>query len=538
MDKRYKLFLPILFTVVLVLGMYLGTRFSAEMSNVSGKQLFIFKPSGSKIDNIIRLIDKKYVDTVDVYTLEDETIRDLMSRLDPHSTYIPVKDIQAVLEPLEGNFEGVGIEFYLLNDTIYVVSAISGGPSDMLGIRSGDKIIRIEDELVAGVNIKNSDVVKKLRGKSGTEVKVSIQRAGQESLIGYSIKRGKIPINSIDVAYMHSPGIGYIKVSNFGATTYDEFYEAIVKLKSEGLQSLILDLRGNPGGYLNTAIMIADEFLGEDKLIVYTEGKSFRRKDEFATAAGNFEQGKLIIMIDEGSASASEIVAGAVQDWDRGIILGRRSFGKGLVQEQSKFADGSALRLTTARYYTPTGRSIQRPYDMGNEKYREDIYNRYMHGEFMNADSIKRNDSLKYTTPSGKIVYGGGGISPDVFVPLDTTFYSNFYSELVSKGIFSDFIYTYINQKKDKLSNYKDVQGFIDDFNVNPAMLKDFLNFASAKGLKWTNKELSVSSKAIRIQLKALIARQLFKTEGYFRVIHQLDKPIEKAVELLSKEEK
>ncbi len=524
--RRFYFLQPIFFAVVLILGMYFGFKFSDEIREATRSK------SGNKFDQILRLIDKKYVDSVNLKDIQDQTIEDLLSKLDPHSIYIPAENVSEVNETLEGNFDGIGIEFFLLKDTIYVVSAISGGPSEQLGIRSGDKIIKINGKLMAGKKIKNSDVTSNLRGESGSIVKVSILRKGVQKLIDFTIKRGKIPLNSVDVSYMAAPTIGYIKINTFAASTYDEFYESIAKLKSEGLQSLILDLRGNPGGYLTTAIMIADEFLGDKKLIVYTMGNSSPKKQEFATSAGNFEKGKLIVMVDEGSASASEIVSGAVQDWDRGIIVGRRSFGKGLVQEQASLLDGSSLRLTIARYYTPTGRCIQKPYKNG-EDYGSDMVNRYLHGELTNADSILNNKSEQFKTPGGKTVYGGGGITPDVFIPLDTSDYSVFYGRLVSEGILSEFCYNYSDLNKAKFQSLKTINDFINGFEVTNEVFDQLLQFAKKKGLNYQNKDLSKSGTSIKIQLKAIIARQYFKNEGYYRIMSALDMGLQKSVELL-----
>ncbi len=527
-EKKKKFNLAILSVLILVLGMYLGFKFNEEIRGVG------FRSKASSIEQIMRLIEKKYVDTVDLKQIEQQTIEELLSQLDPHSVYIPVEDMEKANEQLEGNFEGIGIEFYLLNDTIYVVSAISGGPSEKLGIKSGDKIIKIDGKVVAGKKIANKDVTKYLRGVSGSKVKVSVLRKGRKDLIDFTITRGTIPLYSVDVAYMASNEVGYVKVSSFGSTTYDEFFEAIKKLKKEGMKSLILDLRGNSGGYLNTAIMICDELLSDKKLIVYTEGKSSTKKEEFATAAGNFETGKLIVMVDEGSASASEIVAGAVQDWDRGIILGRRSFGKGLVQEQALLGDGSSLRLTIARYYTPTGRCIQKPYQDGIEAYQSDIYNRYSHGELSIADSAKVAKKKEFKTPSGKIVYDGGGISPDVFIPLDTTDYSLYYSRLISEGLLSEYVYLFNDRNKEQLSSYKSANEFIEKYEVTDQTFKDLIAFANKKGLKSNARDLARSENSIRTQFKALIARIYFKNEGYYKIMKELDNGVLKAIELLS----
>lgn len=527
-EKKKKFSLAILSVLILVLGMYLGFKFNEEIRGVG------FRSKASSLEQIMRLIEKKYVDSVDLKQIEEQTIEDMLSQLDPHSVYIPAEDLAKANEQLEGNFEGIGIEFYLLNDTIYVVSAISGGPSEKLGIKSGDKIIKIDDKVVAGKKIANTDVTKYLRGEGGSKVKVSILRKGRKELIDYTITRGTIPLHSVDVSYMASNEVGYIKVSSFGSTTYDEFFEAIKKLKKEGMKSLILDLRGNSGGYLNTAIMICDELLADKKLIVYTEGKASPKKEEYATAAGNFETGKLIVMVDEGSASASEIVAGAVQDWDRGIILGRRSFGKGLVQEQAMLADGSSLRLTIARYYTPTGRCIQKPYEDGIEAYQSDIYNRFAHGELSVADSSKAVKRKQFKTPSGKIVYDGGGISPDVFIPIDTSDYSIYYSKLISEGLLSEFVYSYNDKNKDQLSQFRSSDEFIEKFEITDKIFNELIAYASKKGLSPSNKDLKSSENSIRTQIKALVARIYFKNEGYYKIMKDLDNGVLKAIELLS----
>jgi len=527
-ENKKKFNLALLSVFILILGMYLGFKFNEEIRGVG------FRSKASSLEQIMRLIEKKYVDTVDLKQIEQRTIEEMLSKLDPHSVYIPAEDMAKANEQLEGNFEGIGIEFYLLNDTIYVVSAISGGPSEKLGIKSGDKIIKIDEKVVAGKKIANKDVTRYLRGVGGSKVKVSILRKGRKDLIDYTITRGTIPLHSVDVAYMASNEVGYIKVSSFGSTTYNEFFEAIKKLKKEGMKSLILDLRGNSGGYLNTAIMICDELLADKKLIVYTEGKASPKKEEYATAAGNFETGKLIVMVDEGSASASEIVAGAIQDWDRGIILGRRSFGKGLVQEQALLSDGSSLRLTIARYYTPTGRCIQKPYEDGIEAYQSDIYNRFAHGELSVADSAKVAKKKQYKTPSGKIVYDGGGISPDVFIPIDTSDYSIYYSKLISDGILSEFVYSFNDKNKEQLSNFSSSEEFIEKFVVTDKILGDMIAYAGKKGLQPDRKGIAISENSIRTQIKALVARIYFQNEGYYKIMKDLDNGVIKAIELLS----
>jgi len=524
--RRFNFAQPIFFSLLLLIGMFLGFRFHVEIGSL------LHSKTGNKIDQVFNLVDKKYVDTVDLKKLERETIEGMLSQLDPHSVYIPAEDVKKSNEDLEGNFEGIGVEFFIVKDTIYIVSVIPGGPSEKLGIKAGDKIIKVDGKIVAGKKIKNAEVTGSLRGPSNSFVKISVKRIGIASLIDFNIQRGNVPLNSLDAAYMAAPGIGYIKINTFAATTYDEFFEGITKLKKQGLKSLILDLRGNPGGYLSAAIMIADEFLTANKLIVYTEGKSSPKKEDFATAAGNFEKGKLIVLVDEGSASASEIVAGAVQDWDRGIIVGRRSFGKGLVQEQAILNDGASLRLTIARYYTPTGRSIQKPYNDGLD-YSADLYNRMRHGELTNADSINNDAQKQFKTPSGKIVYGGGGITPNVFIPLDTSAYSAYYSQIVAEGVLSELCYQFVDNERQRLAKYKNVDAFVRNFNLPAGFMANLLKNANAKNIKYNAQAWFRSEKAIRLQAKALIARQLFQKEGYYRVMASNDPAYLKSLELL-----
>lgn len=478
-------------------------------------------------------INQEYVDTINQKIFVENTINDMLHSLDPHSAYIPSEDLQAVSEPLEGKFDGIGIEFHIQEDSIMVVSALSGGPSEQLGIQSGDRIVKIEGKNVAGIHITNKLVMQQLRGPSGTKVKISVFRRGKSKLIDYTITRGKIPINSLDVAYMLDQNTGFIKVSHFGENTYQEYLDAFQKLKEAGMQNLILDMRGNPGGYLKTAIELADEFLPDKKLIVYTEGRSRPRESYYATERGFFEKGKLIFLMDEGSASASEIVAGAVQDWDRGTILGRRSFGKGLVQEQSNFPDGSAIRLTIARYYTPSGRSIQKPYENGYDAYEMELDHRYKNGEMNTTDSIHFADSLKFKTAHGRIVYGGGGIMPDVFIPLDTTGTSDFYLQVNGKGILSQYVYDFVDQHRAELKKYKTFNAFKSSFNISDADYSQFVDYCGRNGIEKNDKGSATSSKIIRTQIKALIARQIWKNEGFYPVIHELDYTLQKAVALM-----
>lgn len=497
--------------------------------------LFSFRSNQfNKINDVVNYINQEYVDTINQKKLVENTIEGMLHTLDPHSAYIPASELQAMNEPLEGNFEGIGVEFHIQNDTIMVVSAVSGGPSEQLGIRSGDRIVKVNGKNVAGTGISNTQVTQLLRGTSGSKVNVSIARRGIDKLIDYTITRGKIPIYSVDVSYMLDKNTGYIKISHFAERTYDEYIEGFMKLKNEGMKNLVLDLRGNPGGYLKTAIQIADEFLPEKKLIVYTQGRSRPRETYYATSRGFFEQGALAVLMDEGSASASEIVAGALQDQDRATIIGRRSFGKGLVQEQSQFPDGSAIRLTIARYYTPTGRCIQKPYVDGYEEYQNELFERMKKGELEKTDSIHFSDSLKYKTPAGKIVYGGGGIMPDTFVPLDTTGMSSFFTDANSKGLITQFAYDYLDQNRKSFEKYKSFPDFNKTFSVNDEIYHEFSRYAMKNEVAKDEKGEKISSRLIRVQLKALIARQLWKNDGFYPVIQESDQALKKALQLIS----
>jgi carboxyl-terminal processing protease len=532
--KKLNIWLPFIFAILLAAGIYIGMKMNEPY--VKAHSLFSFKTGQfNKINDVINYINQEYVDTVNQKMLVENTIEDMLHQLDPHSAYIPADDLQAMNEPLEGNFDGIGIEFHVQNDTIMVVTAVSGGPSEALGILSGDRIIMVEGKNVAGVKITNAQVMQLLRGPSGTKVNVTILRKSQQ--IKYAITRGKIPIYSVDVAYMINPQIGYIKISHFADKTYEEYLTAFMKLREEGMRGLILDLRGNPGGYLKSAIQLADEFLPDKKLIVYTQGRARPKESYYASDKGFFDQGPLVVLIDEGSASASEIVSGALQDWDRATIIGRRSFGKGLVQEQSEFPDGSAIRLTIARYYTPTGRSIQKPYSGKYEDYENELEGRFKHGELLSSDSIRFADSLKYTTPGGHIVYGGGGIMPDVFVALDTTGGSDYLSALNSKGIITEFAYTYVDQNRAALKKYKSFKEFNTGFIINESVVNELIKYGEKNDVKPDEKGLRISGTIIKTQLKALIARQIWKNDGFYPVFHTMDNAFKRAVDLIEKDQ-
>ena len=499
-------------------------------------QIGVTYASKMKMERALELISTNYVDPLPEDALIEDAIIGILRELDPHSSYIRAEDLKAVNEDLVGNFEGIGIQFNILDDTIVVVWPIPDGPSEKLGIQAGDRIVIIDGENVAGTGITNDVVIKGLRGPKGTKVTVKIKRNGAGELLEYRITRDKIPLYSIDAAYMATPEIGYIRLSRFSAGSAAEFSSNLKKLQSEGMKDLILDLRNNHGGYLNVAIDLADEFLGKDKKIVYTQGMRSPRRDWFATPKGGFEKGKLAMLIDDGSASASEIVAGAVQDWDRGLIIGRRSYGKGLVQREFGLPDGSAMRLTVARYYTPTGRSIQKPYADGLEAYRHEISERYESGEVIDPTTLDFPDSLKYYTPNKRVVYGGGGIMPDIFMPLDTTYNSAYSRDLLRKGTFTEFALAYANGHREELmKRYPDVAEFAKGFDVK-AIMPEFIAKSESMGVAADEAGLEQSRPVIEQRLKALIARNLWNSSAYFQVINQIDPVFLKAVEAIEGE--
>lgn len=529
-NSNFSVIVPFLIGLALAAGVIVGYFLSGFNAPQAG---IVFNLGRSdKLRDVLNYIREEYVDTLNPKQLEEDAIVALLKQLDPHSAYIPASDFRAVSEQLEGNFEGIGVEFNIQRDTIMVVAAVTGGPSEQLGIRSGDRIVSVNGKSVAGVGITNERVVKELRGKGGTVVKVGIFRPGDKDIREFAITRGKIPLHSLDADYMLTPEIGYIKIGRFSATTFSEYQDAFGRLKSQGMKKLVLDLRDNPGGYLNAAVNLADEFLSKGRKIVYTQGKARKREDYNASSRGDFEEGGLVILIDEGSASASEIVAGAVQDNDRAWIVGRRSFGKGLVQEEVRFSDSSAMRLTIARYYTPAGRSIQKPYDKGSEAYFRELSERYERGEFEHPDT-SRHDSIVFKTLSGRTVYGGGGITPDYFVPLDTSGYTSFMAEIAAKGLFNRFAFEYTDRRrKELLANYKDAPSFARNFSMD-SVLPEFYEFVQLNGLKGDAASKARSKRFISRQLEALIGRNLFGNNAYFMVVNESDKAVQLSVNLL-----
>lgn len=527
-----KAFYPLLFALILASGIYLG--YKIQERNSARYKVFFNTSGGSKLDNILRLIDAKYVDTVNQQKLYDDAIAKMLENLDPHSIYLPPLEMKHEAEIMEGNFEGIGIEFSIIRDTVHVLTPISGGPSEQVGISAGDKIIKINDTSFTGKSITNEAVMKNLKGPKGTTVKVTMLKSGTQKEITYTIKRDKIPLYSVDAGFMMDNQTGYIKINRFAKTTYEEFMEKLEKLSKQGMKRLILDLRQNPGGFMEPAIAIADEFLDGNKTIVYTEGRTMPKTYEKARTSGIFENGQLAILIDEGSASASEIVSGAVQDWDRGIIIGRRSFGKGLVQQEYPLGDGSSVRLTVAKYYTPSGRSIQRPYEAANTNgYYEDITNRYKDGEVFNRDSIKQDNKKEYKTLlKGKTVYGGGGITPDVFVPMDTSMYNPFVMEVFSLNLLQEFTFNYFANNKSKFAAYKDINDFKKNFSVDNKLYSEFIDYCFSHGVRKETAIYTEKSKAyLSFRLKAFFAKQGWKTEGFHQVSVMEDKMVQKALQ-------
>ncbi len=493
-----------------------------------------------KFGRLLRLIDGYYVDTTNIDALTEKAIVKVLSELDPHSTYISKEEVEKMNEPLKGNFEGIGISFNIYKDTLMVNSTISGGPSEKVGLRSGDRIVEVDGENIAGTGIKNSDVFRLLRGDKGTKVNLKVLRRGIPDALDFTIIRDKIPIFSVDASYMLDKSTGYIKLNKFAATSLDEFLEAMKKLKNSGIKNLILDLRGNTGGYLKTAIQISNQFLKERSLVVYTEGINDIKREYKAPSQGTFEKGNLVILINEMSASASEIVSGAIQDWDRGVIIGRRSFGKGLVQKPFFLTDGSMIRLTTAHYYTPSGRCIQKSYKNGLKEYREDYIHRMQNGEMFSADSIKFDESQKFKTLiNGRTVFGGGGIMPDIFIPMDTSSHYKYINKLRRKSVIYNYVLDYIDANRNKLkSKYSDFDQFDKHFEVTSAMINKVVENGEKEGIEKDETSLEFSSNDMKKEIKAIIARDLFSRNDFYKVIYKDDKDILKAIEVLENQKK
>ncbi len=520
---------PLYIAIALCVGVFIG----ANMASSSSASTSTLVKNAQKFRQVLTHIENDYVDQVNTDDLVEGVISGVLKELDPHSAYIPPEDFELVKSDLEGNYEGIGIEFNIFKDTIFVVTPLSGGPSEKLGVRTRDKIIKVNGENVAGVEMTNRKVVELLRGERGSKVVISIFRKGEADLMDFNIERDVIPQYSIDVSYMVNEDVGYIKVSRFANSTFLEFKKALRSLKGQGMTKLVLDLTGNPGGYLQRAVQIVDEILAEQKIIVYTDGKEKRYAEtHYSSEKGDFKKGRILVMIDEGSASASEIVAGAIQDHDRGLIVGRRSFGKGLVQMPINLIDGSQLRLTISRYYTPSGRSIQKPYNGKSEEYYKESYNRYVNGEVYSQDSIKVSDSLLFKTAKGRIVRGGGGITPDYFVPLDTSQSSTYLNRLFSTNTMQEFTIKYADEHETELEGIG-YDKFKKSFTTTDKMLEDLIVSAESNGLKFNREQFQKSNDLVKLLVKAHIARGVWKNQGFYPIFNEQNEIYQKAISLI-----
>lgn len=523
-------FTPIVIALSIVIGIIIGTFYAKHFA---GNRLGIINSSNNKLTALLRIIDDQYVDTVDISKLVEEAMPQILAELDPHSTYIPAKDLEAVNSELEGSFSGIGIQFTIQNDTIYINSVIQGGPSEKVGLMAGDRIVSVDDSVFVGKKVTNELAMRTLKGPKGTEVKIGIKRATEKNILSFTIIRGDIPQNTVDATYMITDEFGYVQISKFGRTTHVELLNALAILNHKNCKGIIIDLRGNTGGYMEAAVRMVNEFLPERKLIVYTQGRKSPRTNEYANGTGSCQKIPLIVLIDEGSASASEIFAGAIQDNDRGTIVGRRSFGKGLVQQPIDFSDGSAIRLTIARYYTPSGRCIQRPYENGKDaNYEMDFLTRYEHGEFFTKDSIKVDNGLRYTTGLGRPVYGGGGIMPDIFVPQDTTGISSYLTAVVNKGLTYQFTFQYTDRNRDKLSIFKNEETLLKHLRQQ-GLVEQFVKYAESKGIKKRNILIQKSHKLLERNIYGNIIYNLLGKECYIKYFNQDDATVKEGIELL-----
>lgn len=520
--------MPIVVALAIVLGMFINSLFIRN--DIRNKQELFLPVQGSKLDMVLNMVNHSYVDTVDIDKIEESAIGEIIKDLDPHTVYIPAKDMERVNEDMVGNFGGVGVQFYKYRDTVTVIKVVPGGPAGKAGIEDGDRIVKVNDSIVAGVKMDDTKIMEMMKGQVGTDVQLTLVRRGRKEPLVTTVTRGTIPVKSVEVAYMVNDTTGYVKVKAFAMTTYEEFMEALARLEKEGMKKLIIDLRSNGGGVFPIAIKMINEFLEAQKLILYTQGKASPRADYYSNGKGKYKELPLVIMIDENSASASEIFAGAIQDNDRGTVVGRRSFGKGLVQEQRVLPDGSALRLTIARYYIPSGRSIQRPYDKGKKQYYEDLYERIIHGELEQKDSIHFDENLKFQTVGGRTVYGGGGIMPDVFVPADTTGYSKYLGQLRRTMLLYDYTFDFMDRHRQEVKNlkdYKEVLAYLEKFDL----VEEMATYAEKYGLKKDRKGIRDSYEVIRVNLEAYIARDILDNEGLYPVIGRIDTTLQRAIE-------
>lgn len=528
MKKKYEVWLPLLFSLVLIVGMFIGYKFSRSQPNTG----FFTTSKSNSLQEALDIIRLKYVDSLKIDTLEANAIREMMNELDPHSVYLPPVDVKEAHEDLSGNFQGIGVEFNQIRDTVNITYVIKDGPSEKAGLQIGDQIIKVDSVSLTGNEITTTKIRSIIRGESGTKVKLNILRAGKPSVV--EVTRGSIPTPSIVASYMIDKSIGYIKLDKFTSTSYREFMESMEAMKKQGLQSLIFDLRGNGGGYMDQAIDIVDEFLDGDKLVVYTQGTNSPKKEYRCKRPGIFEKGKVAVLVDELSASASEIVAGALQDWDRAEIIGRRTFGKGLVQEMFPLSDGAALKLTVSRYYTPLGRSIQRPYDKGRKVYMDEVWERFSNGEAYFADSNKVGNGKQYKTPAGHVLYGGGGIMPDIFVGLDTSKYSREIHKIFYNGSFNDFVFHYYLDNKNILTPYKTPAEYAKDFEPSTNMWSQFVNWAKRDTINLSGVP-AIDKKRVEDRMEASLARFKWRDNGFYQVLNSKDPVVLKAIEVLSK---
>ena len=534
-NRRLFIYLPIAFALVLIAGIFLGTKLY-KVAILNNSSFLRFSGGNTNVLNdVINYVSQDYVDSVGKQKLQESAIKGLLESLDPHSMFIPASEFKEANDPLMGNFDGIGVQFRIERDTVAVINTVTGGPSEKVGILAGDRIVKVDEKPFTGKKITNEIVMKALKGQRGTIVNVSVFRRGQHKPIGFKIVRDVIPTYSIDISYPVNTTTGYIKLSKFSATTADELSQSLTELSNKGIQKLILDLRGNSGGYLQAAIAVADQFLKDKKLIVYTEGHNRPRNYAYATSEGQWENNALVVLIDEGSASAAEIVAGALQDNDRCTVVGRRSFGKGLVQEQLNLRDGSAIRLTIARYYTPTGRCIQKPYNNGTEDYYGEYYHRFTDGELESSDSIKFADSLKFKTPGGKTVYGGGGIMPDVFIPIEKDLKLKYYNEAVNKGTLYQFAFDYTDTNRKSLKRFGSFEAFDRNFKVDQFLFDAFVAYAAKNEVKGDHDLIAAARPHVESLLKAYIARNIYDEKGFYPIYLRSDKAFIAAVNILQK---
>ena len=536
MDKPKKsYFMPVIAAVAIVIGILIGTFYANQFS--TDRRGIINMSSNNKLNALLRIVEDQYVDTVKINELIEEAMPQILGELDPHSAYIPAKDLEAVNDDLAASFSGIGVQFTIHDDSIHINNVIHGGPSEKVGLMAGDRIVAVDDSAFVGKSVNNVSVQRKLKGPKGSTVKLGVYRPGEKELLTFTVVRGDIPVKSINASYMIKNKYGYIKVDKFAENTYHELLIALAQLNQQRCEGIIIDLRENTGGFMGAAIQMVNEFLPKDRLIVYTEGRKSPRKDYLSNGTGSNQEMPLVVLIDEGSASASEIFSGAIQDNDRGTIIGRRSFGKGLVQQPIEFSDGSAIRLTIARYYTPSGRCIQKHYSNGkDQEYEMDIYNRYEHGEFFSQDSIKQDQSTVYYTSLGRPVYGGGGIMPDYFIPVDTTGMTSYFQMARNRGLTIQFSFNYTDKYRTSLQQFTEWRPLLK-YLKSQNVIEQFVRFAEGKGLKRRNIMIAKSRELLELNLYGNIIYNMLDMQSYIEYLNESDKPVLKAIEILDKKQ-